>query len=264
MVTEPLNSPLAPSLDTTAAHQAGVQEVFSSIQGEGVLVGVRQIFVRFNGCHLRCAYCDTPAQAAALPCRVEAIPGSGQFESLANPVSGQQLLAVVDQLHQTAKHHSISLTGGEPLLYDRFLAAWLPEVRSLLPVYLETSGTQPERLIHVLPWVDWVAMDIKLPSSSQEPWMVAQQAAFYELSRNKQLLIKLVVHQSTTDEELATVRQIVTDPMTPIIVQPVTSLTQSPQIEINPTRLMSIVDTLARHYEDVRMIPQTHKMVALL
>ena len=40
--------------------KAPIIEVFSSIQGEGLLIGRRQIFVRFAGCNLNCNYCDTP------------------------------------------------------------------------------------------------------------------------------------------------------------------------------------------------------------
>ena len=36
-------------------------EIFSAIQGSGVLVGQRHIFIRFLGCHIKCAFCDTPA-----------------------------------------------------------------------------------------------------------------------------------------------------------------------------------------------------------
>ncbi|HPX77174.1 MAG TPA: 7-carboxy-7-deazaguanine synthase QueE, partial [Methanobacterium sp.] len=37
-----------------------ISEIFSSIQGEGKLVGRRQVFIRFSGCNLTCNYCDTP------------------------------------------------------------------------------------------------------------------------------------------------------------------------------------------------------------
>ncbi|MGE4653124.1 MAG: 7-carboxy-7-deazaguanine synthase QueE, partial [Myxococcota bacterium] len=39
---------------------ANLVEVFSSIQGEGPHVGASTVFVRFGGCDLRCAWCDSP------------------------------------------------------------------------------------------------------------------------------------------------------------------------------------------------------------
>ena len=37
---------------------ARVTEIFSSLQGEGPLMGERHLFIRFEACHMACAYCD--------------------------------------------------------------------------------------------------------------------------------------------------------------------------------------------------------------
>ena len=36
-----------------------VVELFTSINGEGTRAGELAVFVRFQGCNLRCSYCDT-------------------------------------------------------------------------------------------------------------------------------------------------------------------------------------------------------------
>jgi organic radical activating enzyme len=41
------------------ADRAKIKEIFTSIQGEGPYIGVKQLFVRFCGCNLMCEYCDT-------------------------------------------------------------------------------------------------------------------------------------------------------------------------------------------------------------
>ena len=40
-------------------NKVKIKEIFASIQGEGIFVGVKQIFVRFCRCNLACKYCDT-------------------------------------------------------------------------------------------------------------------------------------------------------------------------------------------------------------
>ncbi|MCA9800115.1 MAG: 7-carboxy-7-deazaguanine synthase QueE [Cyanobacteria bacterium HKST-UBA04] len=266
--TMPAGQP-AETVSCLEAPTAAVQQIFSSVQGEGPYVGCRQIFVRFNGCHLRCRYCDTPAQPAQAPCLVETTPGSGCLESLPNPVAADTMLYWLSRLHRQARHHSVSLTGGEPLLHHRFLAQVLPTWRALLPIYLETSGTQPELLETVLGQVDMVAMDIKLPSTTGEAWFVEAQQAFLTRCRQAGVatFIKLVVNDQTTLEELTVVRQIVSTPgggSIPIVLQPETALDGPLRVNLSPAHAMRLLGELEAHYDDVRLIPQTHKMVAIL
>src|SRR3712207_3191727 len=69
------------------SDRARVVEVFSSIQGESELVGLRQVVVRFFGCNIRCDYCDSPETLTGKPkCRVERTPGRRDFLVVENPV----------------------------------------------------------------------------------------------------------------------------------------------------------------------------------
>lgn len=248
------------------AKTAPVQEVFSSIQGEGIFVGKRQVFVRFAHCHLKCAYCDTPMTSATGKCHVETPPGSGEIAYVENPLSPEHLIDIITPLLETARHHSVSFTGGEPLLYHQFLRDVFPTIQKQAPIYLETSATQPEFLETVLPWVDFIAMDIKLPSATKEPAQFENHARFYELAmQNKQLtcFIKIVFNQNTTSEELDAVKHIVTQRSMPIILQPETDLTDR-MVHIHPQRVLEIEHELSSYFEDVRVIPQTHKMLNVL
>jgi 7-carboxy-7-deazaguanine synthase len=265
---------LPETLQPTSQHEpnapigktAPLQEVFSSIQGEGVYVGKRQIFVRFAHCHLKCAYCDTPMTSSTGQCHVEDPPGSGNIHYYPNPMRPDVLVDIIRELLKTARHHSVSFTGGEPLLYHQFLQNVFPTIGQLAPIYLETSGTQPEFLASVLPWVNIIAMDVKLPSTTQEPAQFENHARFYALAHTNPMVecfIKLVFNEHTTQEELEAVKTIVTNRRTPIILQPETSLTDK-KVYLDPKRLFEIENTLAAHFNDVRVIPQTHKMLNVL
>ena len=111
---------------------ATIHEIFSGIQGEGILVGVRQLFVRFHGCHVACAFCDTPASRAAPPaaCTVERHAGGRQLAAYPNPIGAAELLAFLQELEIGYPHHSVSLTGGEPLLQRAFLDDFLPALHA--------------------------------------------------------------------------------------------------------------------------------------
>lgn len=241
--------------------RAGIREIFSSIQGEGIYVGVRQIFLRFIGCNLACAYCDTAESLTGHEdmLRVEMEPGTGRFTFFPNPLSAEDLLHIVKKLHP-AIHHSLSLTGGEPLLQEKFLREFLPRFQGLCPVFLETNGTLPDALKGVLPYVDIISMDLKQPSATgRKLW--PEHEAFLRMAREKDVYVKTVLTGETTWEELDRVREIIekVDRNIPLVLQPVT-----PVGGVKPIpgeKLIGVQDYCSAALKNVRVIPQTHKII---
>ena len=101
-----------------------VNEIFVSIQGEGAWTGTPMVFVRLQGCNLRCPWCDTQ-EAQALQ-GVRPMP----VEELAQQLSGQ-------------RPNRILITGGEPLLQGEAVAELLRLLQPPKRLHLETNGTQP-------------------------------------------------------------------------------------------------------------------------
>jgi organic radical activating enzyme len=248
----------------TPSTEAQLIEVFSSIQGEGLLVGCRQIFLRFALCNLECDYCDT-SFAPQADCRIEDAAGSGNFRSLANPVGLELLYNILFQWHQSVPgmHHSIALTGGEPLLHGEVLGEWLPALRRLLPIHLETNGTLPDALSPLLAHLDWIAMDIKLASVTGLPTPWQAHRAFLAQLRGARDQVKLVVGEETPAEELSQAARLVHEvaPETPLVLQPVT---RQGQITIGPRQLLDLQARVAAIHPIVRIIPQTHRFIGLL
>jgi 7-carboxy-7-deazaguanine synthase len=241
-------------------------ECFSSIQGEGVLVGLRQAFLRFAGCNLDCSFCDTPG-TASIPeeCLLELTPGRRDFITVPNPVSCERVLALIESwtVGRPGIHHSISVTGGEPLLHGAFLLEWLPELRKLLPIYLETNGTLPGALAPLIPHLDYIGMDIKLPSSTgcRELW--AEHEEFLKIAAGTKVFVKVVVDRSTEDWEVVRSCAMIAavDPGIPLILQPMTMPDGS--IPLTPLRMLEFQE-LASRLKEVRVIPQTHKFMGQL
>ena len=247
----------------TRVIEAPLIEVFSSLQGEGVLIGARQVFVRFAECNLACAYCDTPFQPGPT-CRIEKTPGSAEFSSHENPVDLNNITRLVSEWQHdcNATHHSIVLTGGEPLLHAGVLKDWLPEIRALLPVFLETNGTLVAELEMVLPLVEMVSMDIKGSSTTgvTTPWAV--HARFMELAKERLCQVKLVVDATTPDEEVLQAAALVRQqaPQTPLILQPRTLATGP---ALSGRALLRLQQIAAEKHHDVRVIPQIHPFLGV-
>lgn len=250
----------------TMSSPAPICELFSSVQGEGYLVGRRQVFIRFSGCNLECSYCDTE-HSNLETFRQETAPGSAQFDYLKQPVQLADISATVAKwiaLLPNA-HHSISVTGGEPLLHVEILKKWLPELRRLLPIYLETNGTLPAQLEEILPHLDFISMDMKLPSvSGCEESIFDLHRQFLNLAHSNHVSVKIVAGSTTTAAEVGKAADIISkvDRDIPLFIQPLSLPDGS--IGISVPHMLKLQELASAVLSDVRVIPQMHKMLGAL
>lgn len=127
-----------------------VNEIYHSIEGEGVQAGKLTTFIRFVGCNLSCKWCDTKY----------ALGGTKEVK----------LMSAHDIMKQV-KHRNITLTGGEPLFRDgivEFIQYLLDEGYN---VNLETNGSISIAPLRSLRHRDrlTVMMDYKSRSSNNRP-----------------------------------------------------------------------------------------------
>lgn len=239
--------------------QRSIIEIFSSVQGEGKYVGCRQVFVRFEGCNLACRYCDTENAPGAHPhCWIERQAGSQSFYERENPLTPMQAAEEINRLLAETPHQAVSFTGGEPLLQAEFIHALRPLLA--VPFFLETNGTCVPQLEEIIEDVDIISMDIKLPSVLSRPvW--EEHRRFLAVARRKDLYLKMVLSAETTREEFeAAIRLIgACAPDTLLVLQPVTPFGGC--VAIAPERMLAAQSFAAKRLRDVRVIPQTHRMM---
>lgn len=126
-----------------------ISEIFYSLEGEGLHIGLPQVFIRLQGCTVGCRWCDTkytwPEESKESQWMTE--------EEILQRISAFPCKRV-------------SITGGEPLEQDIRRLVRLLKERGYW-VCLETSGQyyEPETMAAV----DFVSCDIKGPSSGVVP-----------------------------------------------------------------------------------------------
>ncbi len=102
-------------------HTLSINEIYTSIQGEGLLVGTPSVFVRFQGCNIRCPWCDQP-------------------DALQFSKANTSVKEVIDFVLESNFRHVV-ITGGEPMAHEGLAEL----VRALLDigrsVQIETNGT---------------------------------------------------------------------------------------------------------------------------
>lgn len=228
--------------------KAPIIEIFSSFQGEGLLIGQRQIFVRFAGCNLNCNYCDT---------------NDSKSEKSGKLMTPEMVTEEINKI-LTPDCKAISFTGGEPSLYPDFINEVGKNFN--LSIMLETNGTLPDN-IDLLNKLDIVSLDIKLPEHFDGDFdeeIFLNEIKSLNLLREKSINVycKVVILPSTKIKSFKEVVEKLSENISSksnlkIIIQPSSPLGEWKNINY---RLFEFSEVVGQYFE-VSTIPQIHKIL---
>jgi organic radical activating enzyme len=234
-----------------------LNELFVSIEGEGIFAGTKTLFVRFSGCHLRCYWCDTKYSLS---------PSSGTrytIEKAKNLIGG----------YLQPNIYKVNFTGGEPLLQPIPLIALADFVKNELNIktYLESSCYDWKRFELVLPYfdickVEFKTSDSKVIESKYYDDLLQNELKCLELSLNKApniTFIKIVFTNSTTVSEI---KDLATKIFQLSNINNISGITLQPSYQFDsPTndQILKMYDELCNFYKEVRVIPQMHKLLGM-
>lgn len=151
-----------------------INEIFYSVQGEGLYVGAPMVFIRVAGCNLRCAWCDQPDTI---------VEGFTDRKGVKWPLKYNKLEAS-DILHEARKVSTncktICLTGGEPSIHKLEPILTLFKDIWKYKIHMETNG------VHYPPWMKQVDHIVCSPKRGFPPHVaVIQEAKEFKLIVDK-------------------------------------------------------------------------------
>lgn len=113
-----------------------VNEIFYSIEGEGIRAGMPCTFIRLFGCNLHCSYCDT------------------RYACEGNDYEDMSIADIMEKV-KSYGCPNITLTGGEPLMHTDSGDLIKTLVQNGYKVNIETNGTIIPKHFNVLYTVDF-------------------------------------------------------------------------------------------------------------
>ena len=229
-------------------------EIFTSIEGEGILYGTKTLFVRLAGCPYSCFYCDT----------LDALPlDSGKEYSI------NEACDLIDKNLQK-NTYKVNFTGGEPLIQYEAVYELAKHVKARgLPTYLESACFDSKKFLYVLPSIDFVKIEFKTIDSEfidkkHYPNLIRNTLECLQASieAKKTTYIKTVISSKTElssfKELLEQIFKIVSkENISGFIIQPTTSISEPPL-----EQLLEFYDSVYPYYDEVRVVPQLHKIIS--
>ena len=216
-----------------------VKEIFTSIQGEGPYVGYKQLFIRLCGCNLNCSYCDT------------------DFEY--NESKEYSVNELIDICNKNPDCHSVSFTGGEPLLHSDFIKEF--GKNSNLPIYLETNGTLANKLNDVIDYITYISADIKLPSATGLKPLWEEHEEFFKIGIQKEIFAKVVFDKNINDFEIHKITHLCKQYNVELILQP---MMMGKYPSVDSEFMQTILNKCLKVYSKTRLIPQVHKFIDVI
>ena len=234
--------------------RARVSEIFTSIEGEGIFVGKKTLFIRLSGCHLKCRWCDTKY---ALPLDSGTDYQIDEIKDL-----------IIKELQPFT--YKVNFTGGEPLLQIEAVIELADFIKKQtnLKTYMESSCFDSELFSKVLPCIDICKIEFKTDDSKvveDEEYdnLILNEIKCLELAveRNKATYIKIVVTNSTNLESFKNLVYNISEKIKPsdilgFIIQPSFGIDQ-PTVN----KLLDTYDIVQPIFPEVRIIPQLHKEI---
>ncbi len=212
-------------------------------------MGERHIFLRFEQCNIHCGYCDELGK-----------PGV--------KLDADEALSTIQKLETESGPHSfVSLTGGEPLLYQAYLQNICPILKEKgFSLYLETNGVLWQALEKTIQWMDVIAMDMKPASVTHEKSFLEEHRKFLRVSKAKETFIKIILSREIIDDEFLELCSIVREihPKAPVILQPISTLECEGHEDPVLMQKLSELQKAGRQMElDVRILPRLHRILKI-
>jgi 7-carboxy-7-deazaguanine synthase len=228
-------------------------EIFTSVEGEGILYGTKTLFVRLAGCPFSCFYCDTK----------ESLPlDSGKEYDI------QEACQLID-FNLKKQTYKVNFTGGDPLIQHEAVAELAKYVQSKkIPTYLESSCFDSNKFDHVLPFMDIIKIEFKTkdsefvdPKHHERLIENAMNCLKSSITENKTTYIKVVVSSNTNLDEFNKLVEnifnfVSKDQIDGFIIQPTYGIAE-PSLDL----LLNLYDIVFPYYIDVKVVPQLHKFI---
>ena len=204
-----------------------VVEIFSSIEGEGSLIGYPTTFIRLEGCNLRCVWCDTKYSYDT-------------YDYM--ELSLDEILSTVKNF----KNRKVCITGGEPLFNEGFEILFETLLKEKFFVIIETNGTLFRGSIKKL-----------YQKYKNNIHIVCSPKPFsdYKIDSNLKRYIseiKLIVDEFLTEDVIKRFLDF------PVVLQPEGNKKIFFQKALNLQKYI-----LEKYQQEIRIIPQIHKIFDL-